>query len=544
MMRASNQAEQVKDEEEDHMLIRTFVDSKLAHNSYLVVCQATSQAIVIDPSRHIEPYLAAAQAEGVRIVAVAETHIHADFVSGSRELAEQTGATLYLSAEGGSDWQYHYATAYPHRLLHDGEHWQMGNLRLQALHTPGHTPEHMAYLLTDGATTDQPIGLFTGDFLFVGDVGRPDLLETAVGVAGAKCFAAHQLYHTLQNFKQLPDYLQIWPAHGAGSACGKSLSAVPSSTLGYERRVNWAFQVADEASFVETVIAGQPIPPHYFGRMKRLNQSGPALLGAACQPASLGVVRLTQLHYAGVTLVDTRPPDEFARGHLPGSINIPFAGRTFVTQAGSFLSYDSPFYLIIDPADVVSAVCDLASIGLDQIAGYFAPALIKEWSRQTEQPLRVVEQMTVSEAADAVCRGDLTVIDVRSPEEFATGHLPHARNIPLECVLARLSEIPSDRPLLIQCKSGFRSSIAAGLLASQGRTNLHNLQGGYQAWDRAHLPIIYGSLPMPSPTPPKLTQLLPLRWPQPAPIEPVRVDNAPRPYWMEMNDLTKQMVSN
>jgi hydroxyacylglutathione hydrolase len=514
------------------MFIRTFVDAKLAHNSYMVACQATNEAMIIDPSRHVEPYLAMARAEGLRIVAVAETHIHADFVAGSRELAERTGATLYLSAEGGRDWQYHYAAAYPHRLLHDGDRWQMGNLRWQAIHTPGHTPEHLAYLLIDGVATDLPIGLFSGDCLFVGDVGRPDLLETAVGMRGTKCSSAYQLYHTLQNVKQLPDYLQVWPAHGAGSACGKSLSAVPSSTLGYERRTNWALQMTDEVAFVETLIVGQPIPPRYFGRMKRLNQHGPALLGGSCQPANLGVVRLMQLQHAGMTLVDTRPPGEFAQGHLPGSINLPYAGRSFVSQAGSFLNYDSPLYLIIDPANVPSAVRDLASIGFDQVAGYFAPALVAEWSRQTEQPLRVIEQMTIPEAADAICRGDLTVIDVRSPEEFAAGHLPHAQNIPLECVLARLNEIPQDRPLLLQCKSGFRSSVAAGLLASQGRTHLHNLQGGFQAWDVAHLPVIHSAPPA-----------API-CPTPARSKAVQVDNSLPAYWLELSDQARQIVSN
>jgi hydroxyacylglutathione hydrolase len=480
------------------MLLRTFFDPKLAHASYLVACQTTGAAMVIDPSRTVNQYLAAAAAEDVTIIAAAETHIHADFVSGARELAEQIGATLYLSGAGGAQWQYRYVARYPHRLLQDGDHWQIGNLALQALHTPGHTPEHMAYLVTDRATAAVPMGMFTGDFVFVGDVGRPDLLETAVGVKGAKTGAARELFNSLKRFKQMPDYLQVWPAHRAGTLCGKALGAMPSSTVGYERQTNWAFQVGDEAAFVAQVLDGQPEPPRYFATMKRVNRDGPARRRLAPVPPCLDVENLIDWQRAGATLMDTRSVADFAAGHISGAINNPLAGRTFTTYAGWFLAEDQPYSLVIDPGDLESAIDDLARIGLDQVAGYFPIETIQQWSQRTSQPLGMIEQVTVVDVAAAIRSGELVVIDVRSAAEFAQGHLPQARNIVLGHVLERLHEIPADRPVVLQCKSGFRSSIAAALLASRGRTNVVNLQGGYQAWLAAQLPVESGVRPLSS----------------------------------------------
>ena len=217
------------------MLLRYFFDPKLAHASYMVGCQANGEALIVDPGRNIEVYLEAAEREGMRIVAVAETHIHADYVSGAREFAERIGVKLYVSDEGPAEWKYAFAPSYDHQLLKDGDQWKIGNILFEAIFTPGHTPEHMSYLVTDTAGASKPMGLFTGDFVFVGDVGRPDLLEKAAGVANTKEAGARDLYHSIQKLEKLPDYLQIWPSHGAGSACGKALGAIPSSTLGYER---------------------------------------------------------------------------------------------------------------------------------------------------------------------------------------------------------------------------------------------------------------------------------------------------------------------
>lgn len=267
------------------MLLRLFYDATLAQASYLLGCGRTGEALVVDPNRDVAQYLRAAAAEDLRITQVTETHIHADFVSGSRELAQRSGATLLLSAEGGQDWQYGFAREVGARLLRDGDAFDVGNVRVDVLHTPGHTPEHLSYVVTDAPASAAPVGMFSGDFLFVGDVGRPDLLERAAGIGGTMEAAARQLFRSLRRLAAFPDHLQIWPAHGAGSACGKSLGGVPQSTLGYERLANWAFGVSDEHEFAAQVLEGQPEPPRYFAEMKRVNREGPRVLRGLPQPA-------------------------------------------------------------------------------------------------------------------------------------------------------------------------------------------------------------------------------------------------------------------
>ncbi len=472
------------------MFMQSLFEPTLAHYAYLVGCQSTGEAILIDPGQDIERYLHAAAAEGLRIVAAAETHIHADFLSGCRALAERAGVTLYLSAEGGDAWQYRYAAAYPHRLLRDGDCIPLGRLRLQAWHTPGHTPEHLSFLLTDGAATSLPMGIFSGDCVFVGDVGRPDLLETALGVSGVKEAAARQLFRSVQRFAQLPDYLQLWPAHGAGSACGKALGAVPSSTIGYERRVNWAFQACDEAAFVDAVLTGQPTPPRYFAAMKRLNQDGPAVAGTGARPSRVDVAHIIAAQQEGAALVDIRGHQAYAAGHLPGAINIPLASRSFVTYAGSLLDYGAKLCLMGEPSDVMRAIDALARIGLTQVAGWIAPDVVDTWASETGQPQATLPQVTAAEVAEQVCRGELAVIDVREVDEFTRGHLPHARNIPLGAVPGSITALPADRPLVLQCQSGFRSAIAASWLAAHGHRCVSNLVGGYVAWRAAGLPTV------------------------------------------------------
>ena len=289
----------------------------------------------------------AAETEGVRIAYVTETHIHADFVSGSRELASRTGARLHLSGEGGADWSYDFAESDGAVTLRDGDAIDVGNVRLSVMHTPGHTPEHLAFLVTDRAVGEDPMGAITGDFLFVGDVGRPDLLERAANVEGSMRVSARDLYASLKRFAALPDWLQIWPGHGAGSACGKGISAVPHSSLGYERRFNWAFSVDDEADFVRQVLEGQPEPPAYFAEMKRVNKRGPRVLGALERPVRLDASDVIGVLSSGSTFVDTRSAAVFAARHMPGTVNIPL-NRSFTTWAGSILPYDRDLYLLID----------------------------------------------------------------------------------------------------------------------------------------------------------------------------------------------------
>jgi hydroxyacylglutathione hydrolase len=473
------------------MILQRFYDAQLAQASYLVGCAATGEAIVIDPNRDVEPYLTAAAAEGVRVTAVTETHIHADFVSGARELAARTGATLYLSDEGGADWQYAYAAAAGAVLVRDGDVITIGNLRLAVLHTPGHTPEHLSFLLTDTPATDQPIGVFTGDFVFAGDVGRPDLLEKAAGVAGTMEAGARMLFRSLQRFKRLPDYLQIWPGHGAGSACGKGLSAVPQSTVGYERLANWAFAIDDEDAFVRAVLSGQPEPPAYFARMKQINKLGPRLLGSGHRPPRLPGDRLAALLADGALVVDTRHAADFAAGHVRGTLNIPL-DRGFTTWAGWLIPYDRPFYLLIDDRCrhcLETATRELARIGLDHLAGYAGVEAIEDWLA-AGRALATIAPLTVSELAHRLGTGEVAVVDVRGQVEWAAGHLPGAMHIPLGALAARADELPRDRTIVVQCQSGARSAIAASLLQARGLDNVANLLGGYTAWQAAGHPVV------------------------------------------------------
>jgi hydroxyacylglutathione hydrolase len=465
------------------MLLQRFYDSKLAQASYLVGCTATSEALVIDPNRNLDQYLRAAEAEGIRIAHVTETHIHADFVSGARELAARTGARLYLSDEGGADWKYAFAGADRAMLLKDGQTFMVGNIRIEAMHTPGHTPEHLSFVVTDTAATDRSIGIFTGDFVFVGDVGRPDLLERAAKMVGTMEAGARTLYRSLQRFKQLPDYLQIWPGHGAGSACGKSLGGVPQSSVGYERMANWGFQEMSEDEFVSQVLAGQPEPPRYFAEMKRVNKEGPRILGGVRHPAHLPPERIAGLIQDGALVIDTRPADAFAGGHIRGTINIPL-NRSFSTWAGWLVPYDREFYLLVeDERWLDEAVLDLAMIGLDLIGGYFRPQALDGWTAAGRQ-LATTRQMTVQELEAEMKAGRVNVLDVRGAGEWESGHLPGVPNIPLGYLHERWAELPPSRPLVVHCQSGGRSAIAISLLQARGREAI-NLTGGYDAWVRA-----------------------------------------------------------
>jgi hydroxyacylglutathione hydrolase len=471
------------------MFFRHFYDHQLAQASYLVGCPASGDALVVDPNRNIEQYLATAGAEGLRVTHVTETHIHADFVSGARELAHRAGARLHLSGTGGPDWCYAYAADAGAALLADGSSFRVGQVEIAVMHTPGHTPEHLTFLVTDTATADQPMGALTGDFLFVGDVGRPDLLERAARVAGTMETSARQLFHSLQRFRRLPDFLQIWPGHGAGSACGKSLGAVPQSTLGYEKRFNWAFAMEDEDEFVRAVLAGQPDPPRYFGQMKRINRDGPRLLGEI-RPVLLPVDRLAAVLQAGAIVVDTRPAREFALGAVPGTINIPL-NRAFTTWSGSLLPYDVELHLLLDDrreSTVDSVVRQLAGIGLDRVVGYFGPEAVEAW-RVSRGTLQTIPQIEGAEVRAGATGGRLTLLDVRSPSEWSAGHLPGSRNIPVADLEQRLADIPRDRPLVVHCQSGSRAAIAASLLCARGLTDVRVFSGGFAEWSRAGYPV-------------------------------------------------------
>lgn len=463
------------------MILRTFYEEALAQTSYLIGCSATGEALVIDPNRHTDQYIQFAQSKGLRIIAVTETHIHADFVSGARELAQKTGARLYLSDAGPAEWKYAYAEEAQAILLNDGDTFSIGNILIQAVHTPGHTPEHLTFLLTDTAGADEPMGLFTGDFLFVGDVGRPDLLERAAGIAGAMDAGARMLFQSLQKIRTLPDYLQIWPGHGAGSACGRALGEVPQSTLGYERRFNWAFSIQDEEQFVKAVLAGQPEPPTYFAQMKRVNKAGPAPIAALKEPPPITPeqARLTQ----GARIVDIRSAQEYAAGHLPGTINIPLHG-SFLTWAGWLIAYDRPLLLVADPSAVSQTQRMLSLIGLENIAGYIPAESLSQRFRDGGA-LERIQRMDVDELFQRLKQDNVYVLDVRNPSEYAEGHIEGAHNIPLGHLERHLEEIPVDRTIAVHCQAGTRSAIAASILTAHGLRRSLDVCGGFAAWEKA-----------------------------------------------------------
>ena len=461
------------------MLLKYFYDTELAQASYLVGCAATGEALVVDPARDITPYLRMAAQEGLRITHVTETHIHADFVSGGRELAARTGAQLYLSEMGDENWQYAFADEPNVISVRDGDKWMVGNIRVEVLHTPGHTPEHISFMITDTAHADQPIGIFTGDFLFVGDVGRPDLLEGLDGgAAHGKEIGARKQFQSVQRFKALPDYLQIWPGHGAGSACGKALGAIPSTTLGYEKLFNPAFKFGNEAQFVKWLLADQPEIPRYFAQMKRINRDGPTLLANLVSPERVTRATLDERIAAGELVIDLRAAEKYSQAYVPGTINIPIVGGSFTTYIGWFVDYDRPLYLILeDVAELESVQSSLRAIGVDQVAGYAGPDVATVAGNGNG--------INAQELAARKPANGLIIVDVRGRNEYREEHIVGARNIPLGFLPQNLDQLPHDDTIVVQCASGYRSQIAASLLRARGFDNVVNLYADKAQWSKA-----------------------------------------------------------
>jgi hydroxyacylglutathione hydrolase len=453
------------------MLFRQINDPKLAQYAYLIGCQRTKEALVIDPERDVDRYLAVAAEEGLTITHVAETHIHADFLSGAQALAEAAGAKLYLSAEGeeagwGSNWAKGRDDL---TFLRDGDTFNVGNVEVRAVHSPGHTPEHLAYLVTDhGGGADRPMGLVSGDFVFVGDLGRPDLLESAAGQAGAQEPAAHALYGSAQRFLELDDMLQVWPGHGAGSACGKALGAIPQSTVGYEKRFNGALDALrrGEDAFVETILDGQPEPPLYFARMKQHNRDGVPPLAAFPAPRALSPQELADLP-EGAVVVDTRPDrSAFMAAHVPGALYSPFNSQ-FNTVVGSYVTdTETPLVLVLPGAKVEEAVRDLVRIGLDNVVGYATYETLASYLQSDAETASIAEV----DFSDVIGRDDSAVVlDVRRQPEVEAGRVPGSVHVPHTRLAARLDEIPSGEPVYVHCQSGARAAVAAALVARSGR---------------------------------------------------------------------------
>lgn len=466
------------------MFFRSFFDENLAQMSYLVGCQRTGEAIVMDPARKLDPYFKTAKKEGLRIVAAAETHIHADYLSGMRELGENHDVKLYLSDEGDESWKYEYANHLNHDLLKEGSEFSLGMIDFRVIHTPGHTPESISFVLTDrGGGSQEPMGIFTGDFVFVGDVGRPDLLEKAAGIPDTAEAGAKQMFHSLKKFKALPDFMQVWPAHGAGSACGKALGAVPMSTVGYEKVNNWALQIENEEEFVKQLLTGQPEPPRYFAMMKKLNKIGPDLIS---QKKTALLADSTELvkNYKNAVLLDTRSSSAFAQAHYQGTMNIPF-NQSFTNWAGWILDYDQDIVLV-SPKEQVEAIKEsLRSIGLDQVVAAIEPSTLLDAQDKADS----YDEVSVQQLKEYIEDEQYRLIDVRNNAEWEAGRIDGATHLMLGTLKEQLDELPKDKTYFMQCRSGARSAIAASIMKANGFEKVFNVKGGYLAWLNEKLPV-------------------------------------------------------
>jgi hydroxyacylglutathione hydrolase len=470
------------------MILERVFDDLLAQAGYVIGCEDTRMAIVIDPNRDIDRYIEVAEREKLTIAYVTETHIHADFISGARELAQRTGARLVLSGSGGPDWQYAFAHESSARLVRDGDVIDIGSVRVVVRETPGHTPEHICFLVTDRSVSERPIGMATGDFIFVGDVGRPDLLERAANVEGSMDALARLLFRSIEAARDLPDYLQLWPGHGAGSACGKALGSMPFTTLGYERIANWAFHIDDENEFVAEVLAGQPEPPTYFARMKVVNRDGPPAAPMFAELPQLDLDALQRAFAAGAAVIDVRSSADFAAGHIPATLNLPM-GTSFARWAGTLLSYDRDIVLLADDiARVDLGRHALALIGLDRVVARGGGELRAAW-RRINGPLQTVPRVDILELSSA---GDRTIVDVRGSAEWNEGHLPRAEHRYLGNLVDGVRGLDRDTPIVLYCQGGTRASIAASLLQAEGFTDVATAPGGIGTWEAAGLPTESG----------------------------------------------------
>ena len=460
------------------MYFQHVYDKSLAQASYFIGCQKAGVAAVIDPKRDVDTYIEIAKANNMKITHILETHIHADFLSGSRELAKLTGAGMYLSDEGGETWQYEF----PHIGLKDGDQIKLGNLLIDVLHTPGHTPESISFLLTDTPAIKKPVMLFTGDFVFVGDIGRPDLLEKAAGMKGTQDIGAKQMYESIKKFEVLPDYIQVWPGHGAGSACGKALGAVPSSTVGYEKLRNWAFHFENDAKgFTDYLLEDQPEPPKYFAMMKKLNKVDRPLLTDVPKLNLLSAEALKANLAKGMKLIDAREKTEFAAGFIPGSINIQ-GNNSFGTWAGWLLKYDEPFMLLADESQLDDLTRKLMRIGLDNIEGYISGTSA---FGETGGELQRANNISLKETKTLIHNNNVQVVDLRGAAEYKAGHIAKAENVFVGTLADNLDKISKDRKVIIHCQGGDRASIGYSILARNGFTNVANFSGSINEWVEA-----------------------------------------------------------
>jgi hydroxyacylglutathione hydrolase len=459
------------------MYFKQFYLACLAHASYLIGSEG--EAVVVDPQRDVDEYLAEADAQGLQIKYVIETHLHADFVSGHQEIAARTGAQIVFGEKAGAEFE--------HRAVRDGEEIKLGNVKLRFIETPGHTPEGICVLVTDTEAPDQSAKLLTGDTLFIGDVGRPDL---AGGKGYTPQMMAEMMYDTLHGkLLKLPDETEVYPAHGAGSMCGRNMSKETSSTIGEQRKFNYALKPMSKDEFVRMMTADLPEAPSYFPRDAEINRSGARELSELQPPQALTPQQVLELRTHGHVLLDVRSAPDFGAAHVPGSMNIGLGGQ-FAMWAGSLIPLNAAIVVIADTnAQVDESVVRLARVGIENVKGYLDGG-VESWG-DAGFPIEAIEQVSVAQLKEQMANTDLQIVDVRRPTEYVSGHVPRALNAPLASLDKSLGPLPlkKDKCTAVICAGGYRSSAAASLLQQQGFSNLLNVSGGTGAWINAGYPV-------------------------------------------------------
>jgi hydroxyacylglutathione hydrolase len=458
------------------MIIERLFTPGLAQVSYFVGDEDTGVAAVIDPRRDVDAYLQWTESRGLRIVAILETHVHADFVSGALELEARTGAPIYASGLGEQD--------FPHQPLNNGDEVEVGALRLRALWTPGHTPEHLAYLLFEGDASE-PAALFSGDSLFVGEVGRPDLL----GDEATERLSNHLFETVTQRLATLPDALKVYPGHTGGSACGKQIGDAPDTTIGAEKMGNYAFQKKDRQGFIAAVMNGMPKPPTYYPVLKKINKRGAVPIEELVEPTAMSTDAVKAAVDAGALVLDVRDPDAYGKGHIANALFAGY-GPNFHTWMGWLAPYDRDMVLVTgDNAAVDNVLTALRQIGLDRVIGYLNGGM-PAWAGKIE----TLAQMSPEEL-NRQREQDLVVVDVRADSEWNEDHISGAEHVFLGDITQGKTlpdTVENDQPVAIICGSGYRSTVAASILNMRGYTNLRSVVGGMSAWKDARLPVTSG----------------------------------------------------
>jgi hydroxyacylglutathione hydrolase len=459
------------------MYFKQFYLGCLAHASYLIGSEGA--AVVVDPQRDVDEYLDEAATQGLEIKYVIETHLHADFVSGHQEIAARTGAEIIFGEKAGVEFE--------HRAVREGDELKLGTLVLRFIETPGHTPEGICVHVTDTAAPEEPPKLMTGDTLFIGDVGRPDL---AGGKGYTPQMMAEMMYDSLHGkLLQLPDEVEVYPAHGAGSMCGRNMSKETSSTIGEQRKFNYALKPMSKDEFVQMMTADLPEAPSYFPRDAEINRAGARELSELHPPQALTPEQVRELRDEGHVLLDVRSANDFGAAHVPGSTNIGLGGQ-FAMWAGSLIPLHAAIILIADTgAQIDESVVRLARVGIENVKGYLDGG-VQSW-RAAGLPVKAIEQVSVAQLKEQMAKGELQIVDVRRPAEYGSGHVPRALNAPLASLDQSVGPLPleKNKPTAVICAGGYRSSAAASLLQNQGFSNLINVAGGTSAWVSAGYPV-------------------------------------------------------